>query len=166
MPADDFIVVLTTPDMRTIRLAVGRTKEQLHEAVRLGINATLLDIDAFTKMRLSGDVLNVGTGAGRASVRVQEMEEGGKGGEITVGSGLEYMRAHEYGVPRGSVTIRPRTAQALHFFVDGREVFAKSVQMYLPERPYFRPSIDEAIPRLPGHVGRELNRLVTLGGTK
>ena len=159
-----FVVVLTTPDVGKVNIAVDRVPAEFREALRQGINATLLDAERFTRLRLTGDVLHVGMGALRASVRMRPMEVGASGGDIEVGSGIEYARAHEYGVPRGSVIIVPKTKKFLHFFVGEKEIFTKRVRMFLPKRPYFAPSIREALKLLPGHVGYWLRKLITIGG--
>lgn len=57
--------------------------------------------------------------------------------------GSRYARAHELGVPRGSVIIRPKYKKVLAWKdADGTWHRAKSVRMYLPPRPFIRPGIE------------------------
>jgi len=60
-----------------------------------------------------------------------------------VGSfGPPYARAHELGVPRGSVLIRPKHKKMLAWKDAQGMHFAKVVRMYLPKRPFIRPAIE------------------------
>lgn len=57
--------------------------------------------------------------------------------------GVRYARAHELGVPRGSVIIRPKHKKMLAWKgSDGAWHRAKMVRMYLPARPFIRPGIE------------------------
>jgi len=63
------------------------------------------------------------------------------GAEATAKVQKIYARIQEFGG-----TIRPRKAKLLHFFVDGKEIFAKKVT--LPARPYLKPAIDDNKPEI------------------
>ena len=64
-----------------------------------------------------------------------------------VGSNLVYARIHEIGG-----VIRPKTAKALHFVIDGQHIVVQSVT--IPPRPYLRPALFDQRAR----VTRELTR--------
>lgn len=60
----------------------------------------------------------------------------GEGAEAIIKIGSKYSAIHEFGG-----TILPKNAKALHWKVNGQDIFAKKV--IIPERPYFRPAIEE-----------------------
>lgn len=64
-----------------------------------------------------------------------------------------YGRTHEFGA-----TIVPKKADALHFEVDGQEVFAKKV--VIPKRPFMRPAADENRDKIANAIGETLARLI------
>lgn len=83
---------------------------------------------------LSGQVLNVRTGALRRSIQEATVRTGDRISS-TVFTGLVYAAIHEYG---GVIT--PKAAKALVFEIDGRKIFAQSVT--IPPRPYMGPTYD------------------------
>ena len=85
--------------------------------------------------KLSGEVLNVRSGALRDSVHL-EMQVASDSIMAVVGTDLIYAAIHEYGG-----VIVPKVANALRFCIDGRWIFAKSVTM--PERSYLRSTLAE-----------------------
>ena len=85
--------------------------------------------------KLSGEVLNVRSGALRDSVH-QEVLSAPDGVFAVVGTDLIYAAIHEYGG-----IIVPQTAAALRFAIDGKWIFAKQVTM--PERSYLRSTLAE-----------------------
>ena len=60
----------------------------------------------------------------------------GEGAKAIIKIGSKYSAIHEFGG-----TILPKNAKALHWKVNGQDIFAKKV--VIPERPYFRPAIEE-----------------------
>jgi hypothetical protein len=107
--------------------------------------------------KLSGQVLNVGTGRLRATVRpIEAVEEGTSivGGALAGGPETEvrskltgkesnYAAVQEYG-GLSEYTILPVDAHVLAFEVDGQVVFARRVtHPPLPERSYMRTSLEE-----------------------
>ena len=125
-----------------------RKKESLMAAIeeRMGIlGQQLYDKVA---MKLSGEVLNVGTGALLGSVVLSAVEIAGGAMEtfVEIPEGSpEWLigRVHEYG-GEGYYPIEPINAQALRFIAGGTLVFAKHVN-HPPalERSYLRSSLDE-----------------------
>lgn len=97
--------------------------------------------------KLSGQVLQHRSGTLSDSIRViPAIIEGDqvKGGVEGAGGPAFYGRYFEEG-GKGPYEIRPKTAQALHFFAsDGSEVFAKKVMHpAIPHLPFMQPSLDE-----------------------
>lgn len=62
----------------------------------------------------------------------------GNGAVAEIGPHVVYGRIQELGG-----TIRPRNVEFLHFKIDNRDIFAKSVT--LPPRPYLRPAVENHI---------------------
>lgn len=62
-------------------------------------------------------------------------------GTVGYGADVPYAAAHEYGATINIPEIVPTTAQALHFVINGKDVFAKRVRAHtviLPERAPLR----------------------------
>ena len=98
--------------------------------------------------KLSGDVLNVRSGALRRSI----VETGLVGGTTTFTDGVAsdgsvaYARIQEYGGRVNIPEIAPRSAKTLAFEYGGRLVFARHVAAHvveIPERSYLRASLAE-----------------------
>lgn len=85
---------------------------------------------------------------------------------IHVGTGVKYGAIHEYGYPRTETgrRIYPKTAKALHFYIGGVEVFAKSVKqvLFMPKRPWLAPQIEEEFStgRIASIVDRTLQEFI------
>lgn len=75
---------------------------------------------------------------------------GGVGGTWGV-SDVVYALAQELGA-----TIKAKTAQALHFEIDGEHIVVK--QVTLPPRPYLRPAADTTYPSLARRIRRNFER--------
>jgi len=95
--------------------------------------------------KLSGQVLNKKTGALQSSV-FQEVNVTSHGVIATVGAGKDvpYAAIHEFGGVTKPHDILPKNAKALHFYIGGKEVFAKVVHhpgSKMPERSYIRSSL-------------------------
>ncbi len=81
-----------------------------------------------------------------ASPKVSESTRDIKGTVSTDPSVEAYARIQEYGGRVNIPEIVPRRAQALHFTIGGRSVFAKRVRAHsvtIPERSYMRSSLRE-----------------------
>lgn len=63
--------------------------------------------------------------------------------------------AQEYGA-----VIVPKSAKALHFFVDGHEVFTQKVT--LPARPYLRPAVEDSLGFRDEEIAKALGRAFSL----
>lgn len=104
--------------------------------------------EELTKANLSGKVLNVRTGALRSSIGHEVVESNGRYTVRVFSSNVPYAAIHEYGGQTKPHDIFPSKAQALHFFMGSKEVFAKSVHhpgSKIPERSYIRSALIEAL---------------------
>lgn len=98
--------------------------------------------------KLSGQVLQIGSGALRASI-VAEVARDGAQVTASVGSAgdIKYAAIQEYGGRTAAHEILPQKAQVLAFFAGGAMRFARSVAhpgSSLPARSYLRSSLEEA----------------------
>jgi len=78
------------------------------------------------------------------------------------GSRVPYLPLHEHGGTIPAMTIRPVKAKALHFFINGQEVFAKKVELparSVQARPFLSPALKEAEPKIMGIIE---NRIIGL----
>ncbi len=86
-----------------------------------------------------------------------------KNPRAVVGTALKYARIQEFGgvihIPR----IVPKRGKALHWKnKEGKDVFAKSVRAHsvrLPPRPYFRPAIALALPKIEKFVASRFGKV-------
>jgi HK97 gp10 family phage protein len=75
-----------------------------------------------------------------------------------VATGVKYAKPVEYGSAPHIIT--PDDAEALHFFVDGEEVFAQRVEHPgAPAQPHLRPAVRENSNYLIRQLERELDKL-------
>ncbi len=106
-----------------------------------------LMLEAKVKAKLSGQVLNVVTGALRRSIqrRVTSTESSVKG-EVYSAGDVKYAGIHEHGGTTPPHTIIPNKAQALSFVFMGKQAFFAKVNhpgSKIPERSYMRSSLRE-----------------------
>lgn len=117
--------------------------DTIREALVQKVTELTLRLEALVKTKLSGDVLNVRTGALRSSIYSRVYEEGkGVYGKVVSPADVPYAQAHEFGahIPERF----PVNAKALHFYINGQEVFAKKAAAFeLPERSFLRSSLDD-----------------------
>jgi HK97 gp10 family phage protein len=106
--------------------AVSEGAEVLHDAVR---------------RNLSGDVLDVRSGALRDSIRIETDAEGAR-----IVSDAPYARIQEYGGRIEIPEIVPVAARVLAFPYQGKLVFAAHTQAHavdIPARPFMGPALEE-----------------------
>jgi phage gpG-like protein len=116
----------------------------------LGAKATELAAklaDAVKNDKLSGGVLNVGTGALRDSI-VANVSADADGIVASVGSegDVKYAAIQEYGGKTSAHEILPQKAQALAFFVGGGLRFARRVEhpgSLIPARSYLGSALED-----------------------
>lgn len=102
--------------------------------------------------KLSGGVLNVRSGALRASI-FEEVEQSDSSviGKVASSSDVKYGAIHEYGGKTAAHEIVATKAQALSFMMGGKQVFFKSVHhpgSQMPERSFLRSSLAEMKPEI------------------
>jgi len=103
--------------------------------------------DKIRSDKLSGQILNVRSGALRASIEASVASDG-DGISATVGSvgDVKYAAIQEYGGKTAAHEILPAKAQALAFLEGGALRFAHRVEhpgSIIPERSYLRSSLEE-----------------------
>ena len=104
-------------------------------------------VDLVQNDKLSGAVLNVGSGALRDSI-VATISSDADGFVASVGSegDVKYAAIQEYGGKTSAHEILPVKAQALAFLAGGAQRFARRVEhpgSLIPERSYLRSSLDD-----------------------
>ncbi len=117
---------------------------RLRPALRPTIERETIALQAHVvEHKLSGQVLHVRSGTLRRSI-TYAMHEDDEAIVGIVGTNLEYAAIHEYGGTIHVPEIRPRNAKALHFYVGGKEVFAKKAKahdVHMPERSFLRSAL-------------------------
>lgn len=158
-------VVLTIDENELRDIVTGEIpswKTQLPTAFQKKMQKVVVMLMTYVKQsKLTGQVLKVQTGTLRRSITGKVISEGtntyGK-----VGTNVKYGVFWERGGTIPAHTIEPKRAKALHFFVQGKEVFCKSV--YKPARqvearPFLKPALEEKreqIVRMIGDVPMEV----------
>lgn len=117
----------------------------LRAVLRRRIWALTLKLQARVQAKLSGQVLNVVTGALRRSIQsaVDETDRTVRGRVFSTGD-VKYAAIHEFGGRTRAHIITPKKAEALSFMMGGQRVFAKSVNhpgSVMPERSFLRSSL-------------------------
>lgn len=98
--------------------------------------------------KLSGQVLNVQTGALRRSIQIEPVQVSGytARGAVYSSGDVKYAAIHEFGGRTPPHDIYPKQAQALAFAMGGETIFAKVVHhpgSQMPERSYMRTALAE-----------------------
>ena len=133
-------------DDRVLRARLAELPGVVRTALVKKLTALSLKLEAHIKEdKLSGQVLNVRSGALRRSI-FSTVDQSADSVVATVGSSsdVKYGRAHEYGATIHIPEIVPTKAQALHFAVGGKDIFAKRVRAHdvtLPERSFMRSGL-------------------------
>ncbi len=115
-------------------------------ALRRAVEAESVKLAAYVKeQKLSGQVLNMQTGALQRSIDYQLQDDGDRIAG-SVGTNLIYAAIHEYGGTTRAHVIEARNAQALAFQMGGQDVFCKRVNhpgSRMPERSFLRSALSE-----------------------
>ncbi len=124
------------------------------EALKRAVLAAGHVVEAHAKINandvFSGKATNTLAGSIQTRIAVQEEHKA----EVDVGPTVIYGRIHELGG-----IIKPVFKQFLHFWIDGKEIFTKMVQM--PARPYLRPAVDNNLDQIKDAVGYQLKKDLT-----
>lgn len=138
----------------------------VHAALLTKVTALDLALEAKVKAKLSGEVLNVRSGALRRSI-FGTIDDAPTMvvGKVQSSGDVKYAGIHEFGGKTPAHDILPDKAKALHFFAGGREVFAKIVHhpgSTMPERSFLRSSLadmkDQIVAGLNEAVGEGIAR--------
>ena len=127
--------------------ALAAMPERVQAALLDKANALAAELEAKVAQKLAGGVLNPRTGALARSI-VSTIEETAMGVAVTVASNgdVKYAKIHEFGGVIPPHEIVPDKARALAFAIDGKQVFARRVNLpavTMPERSYLRSSLAE-----------------------
>jgi phage gpG-like protein len=130
--------------------------ERVRVALVKKVTELALKLEVKVKGKLSGEVLNVRTGALRRSIfhEVYEGYDAGSGGASTTGvfgkvgsSGdVKYAGIHEFGGKTPPHVIYPVKGKALAFMMGGKQVFFAKVNhpgSVIPERSFLRSSLKD-----------------------
>lgn len=121
--------------------------ERLQAALSAKADELADALTAKVQQKLAGEALNPRTGALARSI-VSTIEETATGVAVTIASNgdVKYAAIHEFGGVIPPHQIVPDKARALAFAVDGKQVFARRVNLpavTMPERSYLRSSLAE-----------------------
>lgn len=122
----------------------GEMPQRIHDAILFKMIELEQQLIAKVRANLSGAVLKTQSGALLNSIR-GDIRDTPTEINATVGSyGVEYAAIQEYGGKTRAHNIVPSKAQALHFIVEGREVFAAIVRhpgSNVPARSYLNSAL-------------------------
>lgn len=119
--------------------------DKVHRALLRKVTTLALKLEARVKGKLSGEVLNVRSGALRRSI-FNAIEDSSTSviGKVASSGDVKYAAIHEFGGKTPAHDILPTKAQALAFMMGGKMVFAKVVHhpgSQMPERSFMRSSL-------------------------
>ena len=120
----------------------------VHRILRAKVQELAIRLQAHIQRdKLSGQVLNVVTGALRRSVTFTITDSATAVFAKIFSSGdVKYACIHEFGGKTRPHDIYPRSAEALHFMAGGQEIFAKVVHhpgSRMPERSFMRSGLGD-----------------------
>lgn len=115
---------------------------KVHQALLAKITGLALELQAYVQNdKLAGQVLKKITGHLAGSI-MQDVDDQSDTitGRVYSNSSVNYAAIHEFG---GQIPARyPINGKALHFFIDGKEVFAKYARGFtMPERSFMRSAL-------------------------
>lgn len=120
---------------------------KVHAALLRKVTALDLKLEAKVKQKLSGEVLNVRTGALRRSIFGKVEDEPTRVvGKVASSGDVKYAAIHEFGGKTAAHEIVAKNGQALAFMMGGKQVFFKKVNhpgSTMPERSFLRSSLSD-----------------------
>jgi phage gpG-like protein len=126
---------------------LDETKQRLRANVRGAVEDGAAQLYSRVQGKLSGEVLNAGSGALSRSIRSEIAEDtDGIVARIFSDGSVPYARIQEYGGRINIPAIGPVQAKVLAFADGGRKVFAHKTVAHIvdiPERSYMRSALDE-----------------------
>ncbi len=110
-----------------------------------------------------GEPPSVQTGALRRSIVLNRTGLANTNPQVEIGTALKYARIQEFGGVIHLPRIVPKRGRALHWKnKQGQDVFARSVRAHtvrLPPRPYFRPGIALALPKIERFIAGRFDKV-------
>jgi phage gpG-like protein len=123
----------------------------LRNGIARAVTRLAIETQRLVQQKLSGSVLKVRTGVLRSSINYK-VEQSSTGVTATVGTAVKYAPYHEFGISH-SWEIRPKSARALAFELNGKTIFAKRViHPPLPERSFLRSALKELTPKIENDI--------------
>lgn len=126
---------------------LGATRRRLRSSMQGAMVRGAGQLLSLVHAKLSGEVLNVRSGALLRSIRAATAEdEGSISARVFSDGSVPYARIQEYGGHLNIPAAIPGHAKALAFAYGGRLVFAKRTAAHvaeIPARSYLRSSLDE-----------------------
>jgi phage gpG-like protein len=153
-------------DQTNALMRLDAMPDQVRAALLTKIDALQLQLTDYVKdNKLSGQVLQMRTGALRDSIVSQIVDDGDViSVQVSSSGDVKYAAIQEFGGKTGAHDILPDKAKALAFLVGGVQVFAKVVHhpgSTIPERSYLRSTLadmkDEILDGLTDAVQQGLN---------
>ncbi len=125
---------------------------KVHDALLKKVTVLALELEAKVKAKLSGDVLNVRSGALRRSI-FEAISDSLTSviGKVASSGDVKYAAIHEFGGVIPAHEIVPDKAQALAFVIGGKQVFAARVNIpavTMPQRSFLRSALAEMEPEI------------------
>ena len=131
----------------TATAALGAMPERIRAALVAKAGVLAAKLQAKIGQKLSGEVLQMKSGALAGSIGVTiEETSGGVGVRLATSADVKYAAIHEFGGVIPPHQIVPDKAKALAFLVGGKQAFAARVNLpaiAMPERSYMRTSLAE-----------------------
>jgi phage gpG-like protein len=151
-------ISVTVRGDREVAARFTRLGGRAHSAIVRAINQLRLEDEALVKRKLSGEVLNVRTGALRRSIFSEMLEDSGTriSARIASSGDVKYAAIHEFG---GIIQHPGGTA---YMMVAGRATFVSNLvaetaaiagrtrphAIEMPERSFLRAALKEMVPRI------------------
>ena len=131
----------------TATAALGAMPERIRAALVAKAGVLAAKLQAKIEQKLSGEVLQMKSGALAGSIGVTiEETSGGVAVHLATSADVKYAAIHEFGGVIPPHEIVPDKAKALAFLVGGKQAFAARVNLpaiAMPERSYMRTSLAE-----------------------
>jgi phage gpG-like protein len=138
---------------REVAAHFGVMSEELRQAVAAKIAQFTSQLwEKVVHQKLAGEVLQRRSGKLAESIKQRIAHEGDTiTGTVYSDGSVPYAGIQEYGGKTGAHDILPVKAQALHFLMGGRDVFAKIVHhpgSTIPEHSFLRSALADMVPAI------------------
>ena len=142
----------------TTPAALAAMPERVRDALAAKATALAAELQARIQRKLSGEVLNMKSGALAGSI-TSEIDESSASISVRIATSadVKYAVIHEFGGAIPPHEIVPDKAKALAFVIGGKQTFAARVQMptvTMPERSYMRSSLVEMVDEIKDALAR------------